>query len=213
MDVINWGEIEYGKAQEQQLLLVEEVFQAKREEVIVFCSHPPVVTLGRGTKADDIDGWQGSTFESTRGGRATYHGPNQLVIYPILNLSQDRKGFASKDIHAYLRGLEKAAVLTLSEFGLSAEAKTVAPADGEASFTGVWIANRKVASIGIAVKKWISYHGIAINVDEDRNAFLGINPCGFSTNIMTSVEAQLGKPIDRSLFNKVCEQAFRACLS
>lgn len=213
MEVVRWGEIEYSQAQSQQLQLLEDIAAGKTADTVVLCTHPPVVTLGRGTQAGDAFGWQGQIADSTRGGRATYHGPNQLVIYPLLNLAIDRKGMAPRDLHAYLRALEKATVLALREIGLDAEAKTLLPGGGGPSMTGVWVGDHKIASIGIAVKKWVSYHGVAINVDHDPQAFTGINPCGFSTDVMTSVENLLGKKVDRVQFENICGQAFKACLS
>src|SRR5207248_1756693 len=122
---------------------------------LVICTHPPVVTLGRGTKInEDLTGWSGSTVETSRGGRATYHGPNQIVIYPILNLKSPHNNFPAQDVHAYLRALETASVTVLRETGLSnAEARTTRA--GDISLTGVWVLDRKIVSIGIAVRKWV----------------------------------------------------------
>lgn len=196
MRVEDWGRIEYTAAVEKQLELVSALADRKpgAESVLVFCSHDPVVTVGRGTKPGDIFGWQGPVVETSRGGRATYHGPNQIVCYPILNLSQ------SRDLHAYLRALEEAIVQTLREFSVEAQARTI-KVEGEPSLTGVWVNENgrdlKIASIGIAVKKWITYHGLALNVSYDPLAFTGINPCGFSSEVMTSMEQTLGKTVAR----------------
>ncbi|MEK6556545.1 MAG: lipoyl(octanoyl) transferase LipB [Bdellovibrionota bacterium] len=187
----NWGEVPYQEATSRQLQYVEEVFSGQRPETLIVCTHSPVVTLGRGTQAGDVFGWTGETVETSRGGRATYHGPNQIVIYPILNLAAARKNIDARDLHDYMRLLEAALVTTLKEFGLDAEARTVKVADGP-SLTGVWVGEHKIASLGIAIKKWVSYHGLALNVTHDPLAFTGINPCGFSTSVMTSVETELG---------------------
>jgi lipoate-protein ligase B len=166
--------------------LVEKFKLNSSSEKIVVCSHPPVVTLGRGTKKEDVFGWKGDIFEVQRGGRATYHGPGQLVAYPILDLN-----LRGRDLHRYFRLLEGSIVGALKEFGLESE--------GRESATGVWIGDRKIASLGIAVKKWVSYHGLAINLEKDPMAFQGINPCGFSTSTMVSLR-ELRPEYDRGQF-------------
>ena len=179
------------------------------EECIVMCTHPPVVTLGRAASAEDMQGWAGSTVESSRGGRATYHGPSQIVIYPILDLKKPHAAFRERDVHAYLRALEQSTVACLREVGLSnAEARTSKV--GEVSLTGVWVGERKVASLGIAIRKWISYHGVAINVLDDPLAFKGIRPCGFSAEVMTSVERELGQSVDYSAVQNIFARIFCA---
>ena len=105
----NWGLIDYLEAQKKQLELVERVANGG-PETIVFCRHPEVVTLGRGTKDGDVFSFKGPVIEVSRGGRATYHGPNQLVIYPILDLKNDHKNFPQKDLHALLRKIEELGV-------------------------------------------------------------------------------------------------------
>jgi lipoate-protein ligase B len=193
MRLEDWGLIEYESSVGRQLAAVEEV-AAGGEERIVFCSHPPVVTLGRGAVAEDLVGWSGALVESSRGGRATYHGPNQLVIYPILDL---RRADPPRDVHAYLRRLESATIELLRELGLPAvEARTSKV--GEVSLTGVWAGDHKLASIGIAVRKWITYHGVAVNLLDDASAFQGIRPCGFAASVMSSVEKELGRRIDKA---------------
>lgn len=189
MKVQDWGLIEYTQAFDRQLKLVEERADGQIDDQIIVCRHTPVVTLGRATKISDLGTWQGATVETNRGGRTTYHGPGQVVIYPIISLAE------SRDLHAYLRALENGIIESLFEFGLKAEAKDGKGEGGE-SFTGVWVGDRKIASIGIAVKKWVTHHGLALNVEEDPLAFTGISPCGFQTNIMTSLQAELGASIN-----------------
>jgi lipoate-protein ligase B len=203
MKLEDWGLIEYELSSSKQLESVDQV-AAGAEERIVFCTHPPIVTLGRATKPGDVAGWSGAVAETSRGGRATYHGPSQLVIYPILDLRLKHERFAERDVHAYLRTLESATVAALRECGLTdAEARTTGK--GEDSLTGVWVGEKKIASIGIAVRKWVTYHGVAVNLEHDPKAHTGIKPCGFSTSIMTSLEEQLGrkteaKPVFESVF-------------
>jgi lipoyl(octanoyl) transferase len=115
ISVQDWGLIDYELALQKQTDLVDLVHQELARETLVFCTHPPVVTLGRGTKPGDVFGWQGPAVEINRGGRATYHGPSQMVVYPILDLNQ-----RGRDLHKYMRNLETAVVRALSDFGISA---------------------------------------------------------------------------------------------
>jgi len=192
----DWGLIDYSEALERQMTLVEKVASGEMPDTVVFCSHPPVVTLGRSSKPQDLTGWQGDLIEVSRGGRATYHGPNQLVIYPILNLSRERKSLKVRDIGAYLRSLESILIDVLGDVEILANAKTIDGVDesgDKISATGVWVGDKKIASIGIAVKKWVTYHGLALNVRKDPLAFQGLRPCGFNANIMTSIEEVLSE--------------------
>ncbi len=205
MKLEDWGLIAYESSSLKQLSLVDAVADGG-EERVVFCTHPPVVTLGRATKPGDVAGWSGAIAETSRGGRATYHGPNQIVIYPILDLRRAHVRFGARDIHAYLRTLESATVAALRECGLGgAEARTTKM--GEDSLTGVWIGEKKIASIGIAVRKWVTYHGVAVNIAHDPSAHQGIRPCGFTSNVMTSLEAELGRAVDAK---PVFESMFRS---
>lgn len=210
----DWGLIAYEASSLKQLEYVDRVAAGLQEETLVFCTHPPVVTLGRATKPGDVDGWTGATAETSRGGRATYHGPNQLVIYPILDLRQAHANFRERDIHAYLRALESATVAALHECGLiDAEVRTTK--QGEDSLTGVWTGDKKIASIGIAVRKWITYHGVAVNLLNDPSAHQGIKPCGFTASVMTSLEAELQRKANGGMkeFKAIFHQAFRSHLT
>ncbi len=203
----NWGSVGYADAVARQLALVEEV-AAGGAERLVFCTHPAVVTLGRGTvREEDLIGWSGETIETSRGGRATYHGPSQIVIYPILDL---RRGASRKpDVHAYLRSVEEATVIALRKLGCDrADIREAAP--GDLSLTGVWVGEKKIASVGIAVRKWVTYHGVAVNVLDDPSAHLGIRPCGFAPNVMTSVERELGRGMEMEEVREVFERVFCA---
>lgn len=210
LDVSDWGLIGYSEALAKQVELVDAVGSGRTNETLVFCTHPPVVTLGRGTKPGDLFGWQGETVEVNRGGRATYHGPSQLVVYPILNL--DRRG---RDLHRYMRLLEDAIVAALAEFGITASGRASQVDDQGAAVdaTGVWIGTRKLASIGIGVRKWISFHGLALNVADDPQAFVGMKPCGFSTGTMISMEEVLGAPVDRARVQSALQSELSARLS
>ncbi len=195
--VVDLGVIDYESALQRQLKLVDLVYQKAAPETIIVCSHPPVVTLGRGTRQGDVSGWSGAIVEVNRGGRATYHGPSQIVVYPILDLNQ-----RGRDLHAYMRALEHATVLTLNEFGVSASGRSLQTQVGETvqvEATGVWIGSRKIASIGLGVRHWISFHGLALNVERDPDAFVGMMPCGFSPETMISLEEALGHMPDRAV--------------
>lgn len=193
LTVIDWGLMDYELALQKQMELVETVSKNNLPGYIVFCTHPPVVTLGRKTEPNDVFAWKGPTVEVSRGGRATYHGPSQLVIYPIVNLnyvynptatstcSDEQIQRAYHDINKYLRNLEKAILRTLKTFAISAETKSYPD-------TGIWVQDKKIASLGVAVKNWVTYHGAAINILNDPNAFQGMNPCGLSNDVMTNLE-------------------------
>lgn len=202
----DWGLIDYKTALNKQLELVELHSQdSNHPGFLIFCSHPPVVTTGRQTKPEDIFSWKGDVIEISRGGRATYHGPSQLVVYPILNLKNQRADRAPQEIRGFLRALEQAIVETLSEYNIAATGKTrqkLADEQIETDETGVWVGSQKIASLGIAVKKWITYHGAAINLEYDPQAFQGLNPCGFKSSMMVSLEQLLNRKVSRKEFSE-----------
>jgi len=184
MIIKNLGLIDYKEAYQTQLALVESVRELPESETLIICSHPPVVTLGKKSTRDDLIGWEGDVQEIERGGKATYHGPSQVVIYPILDLK-----IRHQDIAGFLAAMENAMILSLKDYGISSEGNFER---GKPDYTGVWIKHcgqkRKIASIGVAVKRWITYHGLAFNLYKDNEAFTGINPCGFTTETMISLE-------------------------
>ncbi len=190
MEIINLGEKDYKEALDIQMQYVEELMSdPSKNEKLIICSHPPVVTLGRKTQKEDIGLWSGKVYEISRGGRATYHGPGQVVIYPIINLEK-----RNNDIYKYVRHLEDAMVLALKDYSIDSK--------GDPDSTGVWVENKKIASIGIAIKRWVTYHGLAINLYNDPLAFSGINPCGMSQDTMISLESILGKKVERKVFEE-----------
>lgn len=193
----DWGLVDYQQALERQLEKVQTVSESQSENFgfLVFCSHPPVVTLGRKTQPGDVFGWKGPVIEISRGGRATYHGPSQLVVYPIMKIT---------DIGKYLRTVEDAIIATLKDYGVEAVGKTLqkkSDVDDATEETGVWVGRQKIASLGIGVKKWVTYHGAAINLDDDPLAFTGMKPCGFNSETMVSLEKLTGRKIDRQEFS------------
>ncbi|HET6778516.1 MAG TPA: lipoyl(octanoyl) transferase LipB [Gemmatimonadales bacterium] len=157
------------------------------DDLLLLVEHEPVVTLGRGTRpqslplsASALAGKGIEVYEVERGGDVTFHGPGQLVGYPILDLRAHRE-----DLHWYLRSLESALVAGLDTLGITAEANP--------GLTGVWTRGRKIASIGIHVKQWITYHGFALNVSTDLSYFDLIVPCGIRDVVMTSVAMESGR--------------------
>lgn len=200
----DWGLIDYNEALKKQLELLEVVHEKQSAGYLIFCSHPPVVTLGRATQADDVFDFSGPVIQVSRGGRATYHGPSQILIYAIVNLQLKRKNRNAREVVGFLRDFENSIVDVLSLYELQAKGKSLQKKDpqSETDETGVWVGAHKVASLGIAVKKWVTYHGAALNFDHDPTAHQGIKPCGFQTSVMTSIEQLLVKKISRKLFSK-----------
>ena len=137
--------------------------------------------------------------KTNRGGDITYHGPGQLVGYPIISLR------ARPDLHAYLRSLEEVIIQTIADFGLTGERR--------AGKTGIWLGHRKIAAIGIAVKGWITYHGFALNVSTDLNHFSGIVPCGITDGTVTSMERECGAPPTMTAVKAAVARHFEAQFS
>lgn len=188
-EIQDWGLIDYRQALERQEKLVEDV-AAGATGVIVVCTHPHVVTLGRKSIPEDLQGWQGSVVEVSRGGRATYHGPSQIVIYPIIPV---------RDVHKHLRAMETAIKVVVNRYGVPAvtSAEQAPEKAHDLNNTGVWVGPRKIASIGVAIRKWVAFHGLALNVEDDPTAFQGIHPCGYSKSTMSSLEGILNRKLDR----------------
>ncbi|HYL54451.1 MAG TPA: lipoyl(octanoyl) transferase LipB [Gemmatimonadales bacterium] len=166
-------------------------------DLLLLLEHPPVVTLGRASQAAHVLRREGiDIFEIERGGDVTFHGPGQLVGYPILNLTGHRR-----DLHWYLRTLEDAIIIALAQLGI--------PAARNPPHTGVWTSSRKIASIGIHVKQWVTWHGFALNVTTDLTQFDRIVPCGIPGVEMTSVERERGAGSGE---RNLREQAVRAVI-
>jgi lipoate-protein ligase B len=156
-----------------------------RDDLLLLVEHEPVITQGRGTRAGsmplaaaELQRRGVGIYEVERGGDVTFHGPGQLVGYPILDLRNHRE-----DLHWYLRSLEAALIESLRRLGITAGRRH--------GLTGVWVEDRKIASIGVHVKQWITYHGFALNVTTDLSYFRLIVPCGIAGVVMTSVAAEL----------------------
>jgi lipoyl(octanoyl) transferase len=181
LEIVEAGTVPYQEALAWQRELAEDRIAGRLpHDVLLLLEHPPVVTLGRNSHAAHLLHPSGvDVFEVERGGDVTYHGPGQLVGYPILDL-----GGYKKDLHWYLRTLEQALIEALGLLGIAAERNP--------GLTGVWTRGRKIASIGIHVKHWVTWHGFALNVTTDLSDFDRIVPCGIQNVVMTSVEKERG---------------------
>lgn len=171
--ITDLGRREYAEVWDLQKAWTDLIADGSRER-LVLVEHDDVITLGRGTKPENVLSKTMPIVEVERGGDATYHGPGQLVGYPLLRLADHGLG-----IHSYLRKLEATLVRALATFGIAARAVP--------RKTGVWVDDRKIASIGVAVRKGISFHGFALNVTTDLARFEAINPCGFDAGVMTNM--------------------------
>ncbi len=177
----NLGRMDYLAALKLQERLVARKQCEALPDILLFVEHPDVYTLGRGGKESNILGAKEVPVHRTgRGGDVTYHGAGQLVVYPILDLRSKLR----KDVHRYLRNLESAAIGTLGDFGLVAARKP--------PYTGIWIESRKIAAIGIAVHRCITFHGLALNVNTDLTYFQRIIPCGLAWADVTSMKREMG---------------------
>jgi lipoyl(octanoyl) transferase len=183
------GRVPYTEAVELQLAARSALKAGEGLERLLLLEHPPVYTLGRNaSEADVLAGpeWLRARgvelAECDRGGQVTYHGPGQLVGYPIVNLSPDRR-----DVRRYVRDLQETLIRTLADYGITAEGR-----DGQA-FVGVWAGEEKIASIGVHLSRWITTHGFALNVSTDLSYFSGIIPCGLHEVRMTSIERLTGR--------------------
>lgn len=181
LEVIQAGVVPYAEALEWQRGLAQARIERRiPHDLLLLLEHPPVVTMGRTSQATHLLEAAGvEVFEVERGGDVTFHGPGQLVGYPIIDLT----GY-KQDLHWYLRTLEQALIGALEILGI--------PAERNPGYTGVWTKGRKIASIGIHVKQWVTWHGFALNVTTDLAHFDRIVPCGIPGVVMTSVEKERG---------------------
>ena len=182
------GVVPYREAWDLQRSLAAAVSQGAIPDTVIFCEHPPVVTMGRRTEKSELHVPAGAAVEiveTDRGGKSTYHGPGQLVCYPILDLHRH-----GKDVKLYVRRLEEAIIQTLAPLGIKATRLE--------GLTGVWLQNppRKIASIGVRVARWITTHGYALNVDLDPAPFSDwITACGLEDAAFTTIARELGRSV------------------
>lgn len=190
--IFDLGPSDYAKAHQLQLQMVEKRIAGEAPDTFVFTTHPPTITVGRGgggdniLVADEILARRGvKKYEVERGGDVTFHGPGQQIIYPIVDLEQ-----RGRDLHKFLRDLEEVVIVFLKNYDIVGERVS--------GKTGVWVGDKKICAIGIAVKRWVSYHGLALNLDTDLKFFKLINPCGFAPDSVTSLEQLTEKPTDKA---------------
>ncbi len=202
LQVLDLGLEPYAVTLSRQEELATRRFRGEAPDTLILVEHPPVVTLGRAkTQANlllspaELAGRGIEYFEITRGGDVTYHAPGQLVGYPIFDLRS-----RGRDVLRFCRDVEAALIASLADFGLAAQA-----VPGEA---GVWAGSRKIASLGISVRRWITFHGFALNVTTDLTGFQVIRPCGKDPGVMTSMAALLSRPISMSDVRRRVAQRF-----
>ncbi len=191
--VVSWDVLPYAEALGRQLEVVRALSQGDcRDAVLMLLEHNPVVTLGRAAKVehlrvsgDELARRGVEVHQTNRGGDVTYHGPGQIVGYPILRLPPGRR-----DVHRYLRSLEAVIIRALAAYGIQARR--------EPGLTGVWVPQGKVAAIGVAFTRWVAYHGFALNVATDMSAFDLIVPCGIHDRSVVSMEELLGRAPERA---------------
>ena len=209
----NLGLIDYQEAWDLQESLFKENIDLKirtrngeeglqTKNYLLFCEHPHVYTLGKSGSMDhlllneeQLSEQHATFYKINRGGDITYHGPGQLVAYPIFDLD-----YFFTDIHKYMRYLEEAVILTLKDFGITGERVE--------GLTGVWIDGdtdkaRKICAMGVKSSRWVTMHGIGFNINSDLNYFSHIIPCGIDNKDVTSMQRELGRPIDFEEVSKV----------
>lgn len=206
LDTRRLGRVGYREALDLQADLVEKRRRGEIGDVLLLLEHPPVITLGVKTRnnpanivateaqlaAEGVD-----VFETGRGGDVTYHGPGQLVGYPIFDLNPDRR-----DVHRYVRDIEQALIDAVATFGITAGRVP--------GLTGIWAGDNKLAAIGVRISRWITSHGFALNVATNLSHFDLIVPCGIRDRGVTSMERLLGRSVPMAGVELAVEGAFRA---
>jgi len=190
LNIVNIGNCEYDRAFDlQKDLHARAVADAAGPAYLVLVEHPPVITLGRSADtahvllSEEQLAKRGVTLRKVdRGGDVTYHGPGQLVAYPIMRLSGARR-----NVHGYFRSLEESVINLLGEYGITANRQT--------GLTGVWVGDEKICAMGVAIRRWTTYHGLALNVNPDLGHFALITPCGIVGKGVTSMSRLLGRDV------------------
>jgi len=196
------GRVRYSECLTTQHKIAEARRRGEIPDVLLLLEHTPVITFGRagGSKSllaspEELRREGIEVFHTDRGGDATYHGPGQLVGYPIFDLTKH-----GRDVHLFLRKIEQAIVACLLEFGISAGTRP--------GLTGVWVRDEKICSIGIAVRRWISYHGFALNVNPNFNHWSLLHPCGLIGCRVTSIERLIGHDPEMELVKETVVESF-----
>jgi lipoyl(octanoyl) transferase len=191
--------MEYRKAWELQKSLFNNIVKSHSNNYLIITEHNPVITIGKTGSRDNLIADPSSlsstgidVIEIDRGGDITFHGPGQLVGYPIINLSQFRQ-----DIHWYLRNLEEVIIHTLNDFEINGIRIP--------GLTGVWVKNNKICAIGVKVTRWVTMHGFALNISTDLDYFKHIIPCGINDKGVTSIFEEIGNKVDmKDVINRLC---------
>jgi lipoyl(octanoyl) transferase len=198
-----WGRVEYREALQRQEDVALALESGTAPETVVLVEHDAVYTIGRTpdqTSLAEVSQLPAPVVEISRGGQATWHGPGQLVVYPILDLNK-----RGRDLHRHLRDLESVVIDTCRCLGITAGRRE--------GLTGVWVEDRKIASVGVGVRRWITRHGVALNVDEDLRGFLPIIPCGIQGVTMTSLNKECNRTYSvwdvASVMEPILEKTFR----
>lgn len=182
--VLRLGRRDYAETLVLQETLREEVLGGA-SDVLVLVEHPPVITLGRGADERHVLAPIAPVVRVSRGGDVTYHGPGQLVGYPVFDLRRH-----GADVHRYLRRLEDVLTAVAGRFGVATVRRP--------GMTGVWVGANKLAAIGVGIRRWVTMHGFSLNVADVREAFAAIVPCGLAGTGVTSLTVEVGRPLDLS---------------
>ncbi len=191
--LLDLGRRPYEQVWELQKSLVEARNLGTAQDTLILVEHDHVITLGRKTSAGNFRPQSVPVFQVERGGDATYHGPGQLVGYPIVKMEVP-------DVRRFVRSLEEVLILTCRSFSITAERNEGHP--------GVWVGGKKVASIGVAVTNWVTYHGFALNINTDMSYFQLIRPCGMDPETMTSMRMVLGASVEMDRVKQEVERNF-----
>lgn len=183
------GQVEYEKVWSWQRGLVKLRESGFARDTIITVEHPNVITVGKDGHEENYTGLSQAPVKVERGGDVTYHGPGQLVVYFIFNLT--RRG---RDLHKFMDSIQQSIIRTLGDYDIEAS-------KGD-EYTGIWVGKEKIASIGVAVQRWITFHGAAINLNTELSEFRKINPCGLKPEIMTSVKKLTNKEVALDEFTR-----------
>jgi lipoate-protein ligase B len=195
LEVRRLGRTDYAATHALQEELVAERLAGTSGDVLILTEHEPVITLGRGAKPEALETAGVPVVEVERGGDATYHGPGQLVAYPIYLLPEGRR-----DLHRYLRDLEEVVIRMLAEVEVEGTRRPGA--------TGVWVGDKKLASIGVAVRRWVAWHGLSLNLFTDLAAYQRFRPCGLDPAVMGRLCDLVDLPPANLLFEVLCVKHF-----
>ncbi len=200
--LVDLGHLDYTPACDFQRQAMEALIAGEGPNTLFFVEHSPVLTLGAAFHQENLllprEEYERLGIEvlpTERGGDVTFHGPNQLVSYPVFNVAE-----FGKDLHRWMRDLEEVIIRAIAPLGLNGERSKIN--------TGVWLNDKKVAAIGVKIRRWVSMHGIALNCDNDLRPFHYIVPCGIQTHGVTSLSLELGRPVTVEEMKPLVRAAF-----